>query len=68
MKIYALTAIGRNIASNPSRDNTIGYRILAFLRRHNGAASDTQIMSVTGASSLDLQKLEKSPAVRVLTG
>lgn len=43
MRIYQLTAIGDGIASSPSHQVTPALKVLYFLRRKGGRATDEQL-------------------------
>ena len=43
MRIYQLTALGRDMARTPTREMTPGWRVIYYLRRHGGRATDEQI-------------------------
>lgn len=51
MRIYSLTGVGQSIASTPTNNDTPGWRIVYFLRRHGNRASDDQIKQFTGLDS-----------------
>ena len=72
MKIYSLTPIGDKIAHTPVHNVTPGWRVLYFLRRHQGRATDEQIKEFTGLKSdefyVTMRKLTsgKNPVVSVI--
>ena len=55
MRIYMLSPVGESIASNPAKNVTNGLRILYFLRRHGGQATEEQIEEFTGLSRSEIQ-------------
>ena len=73
MRIYQLTSVGNSFARTPTPHVTPGWRILYFLRRHGGRATDDQIESFTGLGEDEmktaLRKLTRgsNPAVTVIS-
>jgi len=51
MRIYQLTKIGEQLSHTPVRNVTPGWKVVYFLKRHGGRATDSQIMEFTGLSS-----------------
>ncbi len=43
MRIYQLTSMGRDLAKTPTKTMTAGWRVVYFLRKHGGRATDDQI-------------------------
>jgi hypothetical protein len=58
VRVYRLTGIGKSVAANPNSGDTPGLKIVNFLRKHNGVASDDLIIEWTGVTRSDIQKLE----------
>lgn len=74
MRIYQLTKVGDSFARTPTNNMTHGWKIIYFLRRHGGRATDDQIVSFTGLDEGEvreaMRKLTsgKNPAVNVVSG
>ena len=71
MRIYSLTPIGKQIANSPTSNTNPAWRVLYFLRRHGGRATDEQITTFTGMNSatmhIVMNKLVNAKAVSVIS-
>ena len=54
MRIYQLTGIGQNLASNPTSQQTTAMKVLYWLRRHGGRGTDEQMRTFVDASPSDI--------------
>jgi hypothetical protein len=70
MRIYAISSIGDSFASAPSNHPSDSLRVLYFLRRHGGRASDEQIEQfvIPDRSTLQvtLNKLRNAKAITAI--
>ncbi len=55
MKIFTLTSLGANLAATPSDDHSVAMRILYFMRRNHGRASDEQLSAQLGLDGMSLR-------------
>ncbi len=69
MRIYELTNVGEALASNPTNKVTPAMKVLYWMRRHGGRATDEQIKQFAGLTPSEAQgainKLT-SPGVRAI--
>jgi hypothetical protein len=68
--IYAITDIGNSFAAQPSNHPSEGLKVLYFLRRHGGRATDDQLEQfvIPDRSTLQvtLNKLRNAKAVNTI--
>jgi len=58
VKIYELTPIGYSESMNPNRNDTVGLKVVNFMRRHQNRATDEQLIEWLGVTRDDLRTLE----------
>ncbi len=74
MRIYQLTSVGQSIGANPTSELTPAMRVIYFLRKHGGRATDEQITMYAGVDAAKLQTIMRTltrgsnPAVMVVGG
>ena len=69
MKIYSLTSVGRAIASNPTQNTSDALRVLYWMRRKGGQATDDEIKEFAappGQGAYIIQKLLNAKVIRVV--
>lgn len=52
MRIYVLTSVGQSLASVPSSDLSDGRRVLSWMRRRGGQATDEQMADYFGGDAM----------------
>ena len=57
MKIYQITESGNAIASNPESNPSVARKVLYFMRRNKGMATDDQLVTFVEPDSGVLQKV-----------
>jgi hypothetical protein len=74
VKIYSLTELGKELAKTTTGNINNRWRIIYFMGRHNGRASDDQLSEYLGIPRASLYTeigpllRGESPAVRVVSG
>jgi hypothetical protein len=71
LKILSLSKMGEAVASTPATELTPGWRIIYFLRRRGGSATEEQVKNIIGSEySLAISKLThgEKPLVNIING
>ena len=56
MRIYQLTDRGKALSYTPTHEMTPGWKVVYFLKRHGGTASDEQIRDFVGLDQFLLKR------------
>ena len=73
MRIYQLTSVGNSLARTPTNNLTPGWKIVYFLKRHGGRATDDQISAFLGLSPEQIRSTMstltrgKNPVIAVIS-